>query len=650
MPIHPALEMEIHEDDDDDDDDEEEGASLLREVSGIASNHNNNTHKNGSTSTGSTNGGKVSTYRNQVNGIDHTNSKNGSTGSHANTPSRTSNSSNFMKRVAILILLAILVVMALRQNNRGSEDSTNKIDGLSEKQHTSTSSTTGSSPNMGTTANEPVPATVPTDSTIDTISTDNEDVPSSDDAVVDTRTGTDTDTETTSDENVPPLDGPQKIPREHMYSKISTIPPDPYRSQTFTRDELDKRKSEYQSQYGKWKFWDNDEDHRPAHDYCLTYTHCDIPMDAFPENTWQTDAVFVNHLVNDAELLIARAMEAIFTEYGHGKPLSAEQLGERMKMFHWDKYDSFDPQYYAKPPQKYSKHGDRGNGGYTTKRSYDGLVRRLLHAIMTNDSFTVVLGGHSAAAGHGNHFHQSYVMQFHRIMQPIFARLGVTLITRNLSQGGLGTLHNAMGAGSLYGSDIDLLLWDSGMTEPGPVHIDLFIRQGLIGGNRVPVVWAGNFEVMAALHEHADVDIGEFGSGTDGIPYITETTPAATIPYAARYMKCDSDSRAICDSEPRFCASCWLPRDDIPNPDDVFDSIDKKVGSQVKWHPGWRVHQLVGRVLAFTVLDALQVAIQRFSDGTMGGPPLDDEFWHVTDYYNNIRTKVMNLEDRKSVV
>ena len=196
----------------------------------------------------------------------------------------------------------------------------------------------------------------------------------------------------------------------------------------------------------------------------------------------------------------------------------------------------------------------------------------------------------------------------------------------------------------MYGSDIDLLLWDSGMTEPSAAHIDLFIRQGLIGGNRVPVVWAGNYEVMATLHEQADVDIGEMGNGMDGIPTITDAAQASNVAYAARYMKCEPDSKPICDSEPRFCASCWLPRDDIPNPNDVFDSIDAKVGSQVKWHPGWRVHQLVGRVLAFSVLEALQVAIQQFSDGTMGGPPLDDEFWHVTDYYNNIRNKVMNLD------
>ena len=629
MPIQHALEMEIHEEEDEDDE-EEEGASLLREVSGIT------TTKNGTNG----GGGKASTYRNQVNGIDKSSV-------HSSTPSRTSTSAGFMRRVSTLVALAILVVFILHIYNGGSNEESDFIkdlEGTSEKISRKPSHTKPS-----TTSNEPEPA--PTDVTSEQTPSAGEDTPAdsnngdsaatdSDDDVDDgdsTPTGGTSAQEEDGDESV-------QVPREHLYSKISTIPPDPYRSQTFTNETSAEHTKEIQTKYGKWKFWDGDEAHRPTRDYCIGYSHCDIPTDQFPDNAWQGDAVFVNHLINDAELLIARAMEAIFAEYGHGKPLSAEQMGERMKMFHWDKLDNLDPETNKKPPQKYTKHGDRGNGGYTTKRSYEGLVRRLLHAIMTNDSFTVVLGGHSAAAGHGNHFHQSYAMQFHRIMAPIFARLGVKLITRNMSQGGLGTMHNVLGAGSLYGSEIDLLLWDSGMTENHPAHIDLFIRQGLIGGNRVPVVWAGSFEILAALHENADVDVGEFGTGTDGIPTIANEAHAATVAYAARYLKCDNERKDICENEPRFCASCWLPREDIPDPTQVFDSIDEKVGSQVKWHPGWRSHQLVGRVLAFSVLDALQVAIQRFSDGTMGGPPLDEEFWHVTDYYKNIRSKIMSLD------
>ena len=40
-------------------------------------------------------------------------------------------------------------------------------------------------------------------------------------------------------------------------------------------------------------------------------------------------------------------------------------------------------------------------GGWTTQKSWSGLVQRLLHAIMTEDVFVFAMGGASAAAGHG---------------------------------------------------------------------------------------------------------------------------------------------------------------------------------------------------------------------------------------------------------
>lgn len=87
-----------------------------------------------------------------------------------------------------------------------------------------------------------------------------------------------------------------------------------------------------------------------------------------------------------------------YDRYGHPKPDTATGLAERMKMFHWDKLDMSTA---TGKPDAFQKRGKRGNGGWTTKRSFDGLVKRLLHAIMTNSEFTVVLAGHSAAAGHG---------------------------------------------------------------------------------------------------------------------------------------------------------------------------------------------------------------------------------------------------------
>lgn len=162
--------------------------------------------------------------------------------------------------------------------------------------------------------------------------------------------------------------------------------------------EGDATKEALVEKYGKWHFWDGDEDSRPTEDYCGKFPNRDIPGDEFPDDAWQADAVFVNHILNDADQLIARTMEAIFVEYGHGKPLDPDGMAERMKMFHWSREDL---STMNGPPEKYGKRGDQGNGGWTTKRSFDGLVRRLLHAMMTQDTFTVVMGGHSAAAGHG---------------------------------------------------------------------------------------------------------------------------------------------------------------------------------------------------------------------------------------------------------
>lgn len=180
----------------------------------------------------------------------------------------------------------------------------------------------------------------------------------------------------------------------NLYSKFATFPPlvDPPLPDTEQAEALAEK-------YGKWRFWDGDEDLRPQEDYLSKYPNKDCPGEEFPDDAWQVDAVFVNHYLNDADSLIARAMEAIHSEYGHPREgLEPHQLAERMKQFHWDKIDLTDAQA---PPDKYKKRGDRGNGGWTTKRSEKGLIRRLLHAMMTSDTFTVVMGGHSAAAGEG---------------------------------------------------------------------------------------------------------------------------------------------------------------------------------------------------------------------------------------------------------
>jgi len=105
----------------------------------------------------------------------------------------------------------------------------------------------------------------------------------------------------------------------YLYSKYATILP-------LIDHPLpdEEEKNALAEKYGKWHFWDGDEDERPMEDYAGKFPNRDIPGEEIHDEAWQADAVYVNHILNDADLLIARAMEAIFIEYGHGKPLEPE--------------------------------------------------------------------------------------------------------------------------------------------------------------------------------------------------------------------------------------------------------------------------------------------------------------------------------------
>jgi len=231
--------------------------------------------------------------------------------------------------------------------------------------------------------------------------------------------------------------------------------------------------------YGKWTFVDPRKDKRPKQDYFISYPNRDIPRDKFPENAWQTDPEYLSKFLPEAIALVERAMEAILSEYGFGlldKPTlpfdsRVEQSPFKFSIIVLDEVG----------------HGKKKiDGSFTTKGSFDVLTRRVLHTIMSEDKFTLVMGGHSAAAGHGNHFQQSYTMQFYRVIEPVLARFGVRHIAHNIANGGLGTMQHSLCSRDVYGKDIDILHWDSGMTEKDPRSYELFARQAILGGDRVP--------------------------------------------------------------------------------------------------------------------------------------------------------------------
>lgn len=421
-----------------------------------------------------------------------------------------------------------------------------------------------------------------------------------------------------------------------LYSKFATIVPDPEYHAT------DQEKEDLKNEWGSWHFWDGTEDERPAGgDYCAKYPYRDMPDDDFTDDMWQADAVYVNHILDSGDELIQRAQEAIYVEYGHERHPPVAELLERNKMFRWEMLDLSGAS--VKPSLD-----SRERGGWTTRRSSDGLTRRILHAMMTNDEFVVVVVGGAAAAGDGNHFRQSYTMQMHRVVAPVLARLGVKLVTHNLSHRRGGSLPTALAKVWGQNKGVDLLIWDEGRFEHGRREKDLFLRQALLSGQeKIPAVWMGgtesDLELLRMYHEKADIDVGRFGTAMYGIPKTTEEN-VESLPHAARYLRCEQSAMGLCRPSPNaYCASCWIDRPDIPDPKKLFPNITDQVPDQRSWNPGWRKQQLTGRLLAASLLDSIQDAVQIFTSGTLQGPPLDSHDWHVGEYYQNMREKLANV-------
>jgi hypothetical protein len=229
-------------------------------------------------------------------------------------------------------------------------------------------------------------------------------------------------------------------------------------------------------------------------------------------------------------------------------------------------------------------------------------------------------------------------------MEPIFARLGVKHQSRNFGNGGLGTQHNAFAGGSIWGPDVDMLMWDSGMTEGGNRDPDLMMRQGMIGGMKVPVLWNFNHPTMITYHEKADVDIilnGAFSSSRLGVPQQDTLEDIDKTVWASKFLKCGQELKGHCRAN-EYNGTCWVERPDLPPP----STQKKEPGGRAAWHPGNRIHQILGRTLAMTILFALHDALTMWSESGSEADAykLEDHVWHVTEYYENQRTKVQLVD------
>jgi hypothetical protein len=175
------------------------------------------------------------------------------------------------------------------------------------------------------------------------------------------------------------------------------------------------------------------------------------------------------------------------------------------------------------------------------------------------------------------------MMQFHKVMEPVFSYLGIQLISRNLAQGGLGMIQSALGSADIYGDEVDIMVWDSGMTEGcDGKAVDMYGRQSLLG-HHVPVLWNLNPDLLKMYHEHCDADVGLYGTGKVGIAVTEDEAHVDKLPYALQYYKCDQEHGVMCRDH-KYNANCWVDRPDVTPPTKQGNKPDNQV--QEPWHPG----------------------------------------------------------------
>jgi hypothetical protein len=155
--------------------------------------------------------------------------------------------------------------------------------------------------------------------------------------------------------------------------------------------------------------------------------------------------------------------------------------------------------------------------------------------------------------------------------------------------------------------------------------------------NNIQVIWTLAPDMARGLHLRAEVDVGYVGTSSFGIPVGETLEQIEAMPWAMQYVRCSSEMSGICRSN-EYVGQCWVDRDDFTPP----TTQRKEPGGRASWHPGNRIHQVTGRTLAFTFLQALKEALTEWKEAE--GYELPDSAWHLTERYEKVRSNFAKLE------
>jgi len=241
--------------------------------------------------------------------------------------------------------------------------------------------------------------------------------------------------------------------------------------------------------------------------------------------------------------------------------------------------------------------------------------------------FIFAVGGHSAAAGHGNFHEESYGRVLERSVKSSFASIGIDFTTRQYAMGGTDSASEvALCVDSIFGIDIDALSWDFGMTD-GRNRWKMLLY-AYHAGMQNPFIHEDNNNIHDNhLLDHIVSPVSFFAFNINREIPTVESIGHTGMPTfyqdSGAYKKLVKDnipdtlglSETEIQSMPEFvktfkCGGALENGDPHCGDEKFNDEVCHARKFKTSWHPGWKDHGLLGKLISLFFVELLTDAVK----------------------------------------
>jgi len=242
---------------------------------------------------------------------------------------------------------------------------------------------------------------------------------------------------------------------------------------------------------------------------------------------------------------------------------------------------------------------------------FEGINGTAKHGGGVFEKYVWATGGHSAAAGHGNLYNETYTSYMASDLKDIFGSIGIDFEGRNYAMGNTqsGTVVS-MCWKEIFGEDVDFFAWDYGVMDGKQVQNLLhYSYRGALSPSRPALMMMGSTSSSTASRLQIVQGLEEMGVAVFFGNQATTQVMRNTFPDSSGLSM--EDINAL----PEYVRNYRCG--DGHETGEPFCRTDKysKWGcsprlAQTSWHPGFKEHALIGHALALFLTDVLLGTLQ----------------------------------------